>query len=291
MGRKKKQETVASKNLAVGIVFIVVIGLLIAGSVMLKVFDLVRRSSYDGSHRYTIAVANDTSGSSDKNYIVSFVPENNSITVLVVNEIQKDGDTTKIVNAQTVGKYVGIPIDSIVFAKNSPITEFDTDNKKVDSLLQNIIFSYPSLTTQMTVLDVMRVFFFAKTVPPSSVHIEELEPSIEEAALDKKVAVLFEDSAISSEKQSVQIINGTDISGFGSRLARIVSNAGGNVVSVISSKEEIESSEIHYTGEKPSYTAKKFARLLRIRLVSVQDTGISDIIIKIGKDKKDSSLF
>ena len=291
MGRKKKQETVITNNLAVGILFCLFIAVLLLGSAMLKIFDLVRRSSYDGVHRYTMAVVDDTTGLEDEIRVVSFSPDTTTITVLALSELQKQGDTTRVVTGENVGRYLGIPIDAHIVGKNTSLLSYKSDEKKVDTLLENIIWSFRKVSTRLTILDVARLYMYTKTMSPSSIRVEELGVGLDDTEIDKLSSELFVDNEVLAEKHSIQIINGTAVSGLGNRFARIVSNMGGNVVSVIGSSEELDNSEIAYTTEEIPYTAKKLARVFSIKLTKVQDTGISDIIVRIGKDKANTNAF
>lgn len=248
---------------------------------LLKIFDLVRRSSFDGRHHYTIAV-DGTDSSKEEIILLAFSPDSSSATVV---------KAPRGISLKDMGKSLGIPIDAYLITRKDYVSLGD-DYKDISSFTNNAAIHYNDEKTTATILDLARLWLFSKGVSPASIKVIDLSDQADDPQLDKTVAPIFSDTTIVNEKLSIQIINATDTSGVGSRLARYITNAGGNVVSVTSLQDasEKETSSIEYSGES-SYTVKKLEKLLGIKAAHVQNTGLSDIIIQIGKDRATSTIF
>lgn len=283
MALRTHRET-PNNNLTIGILFCLFVVVLLIGSVSLKIFDLVRRSVFNGHERFTVAVSD--FGGSDTVTIISFVPKASTAYSISVPKFYKKGENTRVVNAQNVYKLMGMLQDSWVTPKKEKQITLEKP-QDVRELTTGMVLHYPNLSTNLTVLDVLRLFVASQTITSASVKKETLEENLEDSEIDKISQGLFLDEVITSEKKSIEVVNGTEIPGLGNRVARSITNSGGNVVVVTSSQEEIAKSEIQYSLEE-SYTASKLSEVLGIPLVKMKDGGISDIVIRIGKDKAES---
>lgn len=92
------------------------------------------------------------------------------------------------------------------------------------------------------------------------------------------------------EKISIAIVNGTGVAGLGNRIARLITNIGGNVVSVSTSDNLISDSEILYSKEN-NYTARRIAQILSFKINNKDNMDISDVTIFIGKNNLSNLLF
>lgn len=245
------------------ITFFVLVGLLLLGSVLVKLATVIEKSHFDGVHRFTVEFT-----TKDKSFakVVSFAPDTRSISIITIS------------NAQAVpytGKFLGVPIDAKV--KNS------RQEKDVALELQSLLFTYGSFETTLTPIDILRLWLFAKEVPNSSVATREISSFLDGASIDKISSNLFVDYTLSQENISIQIINATQVSGLGNRLARLITNMGGNVVSVVSKDESIKQSTISYNTKK-TYTLQKLEKVLGFQSKILEEKGIADIILTIGED-------
>lgn len=276
--RKKSKKT---GNLRLAVIFGILVFLLILCSLIIKFFSVLSKSSFDGEHRFTVSVANNGLPSI---LVLSFAPDNNSISFLKVKGFN---------NQKSIGKFLKIPIDgSIKFRKQIDFLEKEDG---VESILRNSLVNLNSIDTDLTFIDLIRLWYFVKTQPSHVIISKELEDLSkkgvnQEYAIDKLSSKLFSDYTVLSEKLTIQIVNGTNISGLGNRLARFISNNGGNVVSVLTSEKDLEKSQILYNGEL-FYTYKRLYKILGFPLEKSQSVVISDVIIIIGKDSKDSPIF
>lgn len=278
--KKKKSEASKKSNLKLVFLFCLFIGLLVLGSIALKIIFLIAQSKYDGVHRFTITVAAPQNKGDKKSIaIYSFAPDAKNITVLSLK-----GD---IVHESLIGRYVGLPIDAQI-AFSRPLSD------SPDGVLLASLERFDT-KTNLTIIDILRLFLYTKSVPAHSVIQKELitdtkEKSLDEGEIDRIVAPLFIDAAIAQERMSIQIINGTDTPGLANRLGRVLTNMGANVIAVSTSEPILPKSIIEYYGEK-NYTVEKIMKIFGFTPRNVQKPGISDIIIKLGKDNADPRAF
>ncbi len=265
MARKKKDE---SKNTRVGIYFFILILGIIFISLVLKGLVIVKNSRFIDDGRFNFLISNDK-----ENEIVSFLPQNHSISILKI-----DGNT------ENVYKFLEIPLDGEIRSSSLAL------NKPTSSIISDILFSFKNIKTNFTILDLFRIFVFTKTTSPDNFTLRTVSTDLDEAALDKISLTLFSDPKIADENLSIEIVNGTEEYGVGNRLARLVSNISGNVVLVSNSQNQEDKSRILYSGEK-TYTVRRLERLLGFELIESRSQSLADITIRIGKNYKNLSNF
>lgn len=276
MKRKSKNEN-EGQNIKLAFIFFILITSLIIGSLVFKAGLLVKKSKFDGQHRFTAAFLKKNNPDGIK--VFSFAPDTKTISIL---SIDKKAYPLKP-ELLDMEKYLGIPIDG--FVNLDAIDKTKVQN--VDSILQKTIFNFNKVKTNLTIIDFIRLWFFARTIPSRAVTIEEINSAIEDGQLDKISNSLFNDNTLLQENQSIQVINATDIAGLGSRLSRFLGNMGGSVVSVSTPKKNSDDSKIVYFGKK-TYTVEHLGKILGFKIIDggkdQQNESISDMVIIIGKD-------
>lgn len=265
MGRKKKDQ---GKNTKIGIYFFVFILGIIFISLLFKGFLIVKDSKFQDDSRFNFLISNNT-----ESEVVSFLPQNHSISVLKVEG-----------NVENIHKFLEIPLDGEV---RSALLDL---GKPVPSVISNIFFGFKNIKTNFTVLDLFRIFLFTKTTSPGNFTLRTVSANLDEAALDKISLILFSDPKIADENLSVEIINATAEYGAGNRLARLITNISGNVVLVSTSQNMQGKSVILYKGKK-SYTLERLSKLLGFEVMENKSQSLADITIQIGKDYKNLSIF
>lgn len=270
--RKKRAKI---KSLTVAKVFAIIVSFLLAISLAFRVATIIAQSSFDGTHRFTVAIAADNDRSIA---VISFSPQKRAISHLSVS-----ADTS--LAAAKIGKALKIPIDGVV--TDAPTISLDGDEKR---LMFGLLTSYGSLKTKLTILDLLRLFLFAQSVPRANVVDRQLLLPSDDAAVDALAEPLFADEAIVEEKATIAIVNGTEVAGLGALAARLVANMGGNVVSVTSKKEQVTVSQI-INHKEQSYTYERLAKVLGFGKLTQKEEGISDITIVIGRDSEVQSVF
>ncbi len=269
MGRKKRRENKDNLNLV--IIFCIFVFFLVFISLSVKIISIIGRSSFDGNHRFTISIGKHNSNMSTE--IVSVSPETQVMTHIAIPNLT-------ISQAQ---KRLEIPIDGEIVYSNGDKIGTNTDFGKA-------IINYNSISTNLTIIDLIRLWLVVKTIPASNQKEIVFDSQESDLVLDKMSYSLLSDYSVIKEKLSIQIVNGTDISGLGTRLARFITNMGGNVVEVSTSDNSISKSQITSI-EGMSYTASKLSKVLNFPLEKNKKGGVSDIVIIIGKDKLQSFVF
>lgn len=268
-------------------IFCLLVFFLVVISIISKLILFIADSSFDGKHNFTVMLYESdikNQNAQSKTMIVSFAPDIQSISVLEVRGDTKQSD---------LGKTLEIPIDgTMIFSHGDNF--FNGQRDKIESMLQKAIFKRQDVNTKLTIIDLARLWFFTRSIPEQSIVSKELVLSPEGASpseelIDKISSQFFVDYTLSTEKVSIQIINGTDVLGLGNRLARLVSNMGGNVVSVSTADKGLDTSEILYL--ENTYTLNRLSKILGFKTSKMTEMAISDITIKIGKDSLSSLVF
>lgn len=261
---RKKKEIKTGRGLRTLVIYGGFVFVLILISLTLRLFYLIGQSKFDGQHRFTMVI-----GETSKVLgVLSFEPTTSSLSLLTFS-----GNSN--LSFSNFSRKLGVIPDGYVKSR------YNLDlNGTIPSILQSFIFNSSSVSTNVNFYDLIRLYLYANKVPVSSIVVEEAT----------EVPFLLADSAISAENVSVQIVNAAGQSGLGSRLERVISNLGGNVVSVKTALVNQPASKIQYYGEE-TYTLKKLKRLLPIKSEVLGKEDIARIIIIIGEDNKDTSLF
>lgn len=272
MGRKKEKKE-RKGNLRLAFFFSLFVTLLILLSLSFKAAAVVLQSKFDGEHRFTIVLNN-----ADKEKgvnVVSFAPDAKTMSILVLR-----GD----IDPKDTAYYLGVPIDATIQTEKS----YESINTDVSGTLQEFFFTFPLLQTGMNIVDMGRLWFFARSVPAHNIVVQEASiytdvDSEKELLIDKLSTQLFTDFVLSSERQSIHVVNASGVPGIGNKFARMISNSGGIVVSVTTGDEIVDTSTVSYVGES-SYTVNRLKKLVKGRAEPMQKRGISDIILTIGKE-------
>ena len=264
MVKMKSKKKGKSNNLKPAFYFGLLIFFIILVSVTFKVFELFGSSKYDGANRFTVAIIK-----ADVIDVISVSPKEKSLTKIEINKTNPD----------TLAE-LGIPIDQ----KAETSSGFYSG---AESYFAKMLSKKRSFETDLTIIDLIRLGFYSAGIDRDK--IIEKKFSVNDKEAKEAVSSLLKDPVVESEKVSIQIINATDTSGLGNRLAKLITNLGGSVVLVNSSKDINKNSKIIYKNN--SYTAQKLSKILNINLEKGNVSSISDIIIIIGEDKSDLSEF
>lgn len=257
MKRKKHQS-----KLNIAVIFCVLVFFLILISIIIKTLIVIKNSSFDGEHRFNVAIYQDRQIS-----VVSFSPGTHSISILnLKGKLQND----------TVNR-IGLPIDATVKADKMAI-----DKKNLALDMSKIVFHYDDKNTNLTIFDALKLWLFAKDVSKDFIYQRDAA-SDDSLTINSFASSFFIDSAIANEKTTIEIINATSAYGLANRLAILIANIGGDVVLVSSSDDPQNDSQILYTGDL-NYTVKRLSSFLGVKPVKASKRDISDVIIILGKD-------
>lgn len=265
---KKKAAPVVS-NTRIAVVFFVFLAFVVGISLTGKLIALIGASQFDDSRRFTLSITN---GKSTE--IMSFSPATKDVVIFKFDSDIKGADA---------GRLLKIPVDGEI---SQNFLDLDTN---VDKLFINTILNYGKIKTNLTVIDLIRLAVLAKTTPESAVSIKRVGDP-EGLDLNSLVGHLVSDLRVEKDNQTIKIINGAGVSGLGNRLARLITNMGGNVIIVATSDSPVSKSFISYIDNK-TYTVERLEKILGYKAIKGVDNTVSDITITIGEDKANASPF
>lgn len=301
-----RREASARFNLQIALWFGICIVLLVFLSLIFRFAFIARDSKFDGKHRFTIDVF---SIKTKEHSVISIEPLSSSASILQVSGAE----------SLNIGRILKFPVDGHITQNRQGNSQKLFRDKEISGsdiafVLVDSIINSRKMSSDLTIIDLFRLVISFFNLSSANIKVLSLVLPIADYETDKLLSSFFIDTTVSLENVSVQIVNGTEISGLGNRLARVISNSGGNIVSVITSTSPIKHSQINYIGKK-TYTAKRLSRLLSFPLFSldtqlitptpIQDVLIptpvipsetiqkpfSDIIIVIGEESSSSSAF
>lgn len=265
----KKQKQSRLNNTKIAIVFFVFLTFIIGISLIFKVAAIIRAGQFDDSKRFTLTITNGRNTE-----VMSLSPSSKNIVVFKLNNATPPAEA---------GKLLKIPIDGFIAYASLDL------NQKINVLFAKAIFNYNRLKTNLTIIDLFKIALFARSIPESSINIK-IARDTNGLALDKIISHLVSDAFIEKDNQTIQIINATAVSGLGNRLARLITNMGGDVIIVATENNLRKKSVISYI-DKKTYTVERLQKVLGYEAVREANNAISDITIIIGEDKINSAPF
>lgn len=214
--------------------------------------------------------------------------------------------------AETVQEFLGVPIDGWLGSKSdswliSPKQEnFLQEKNELTSwsrLLkpQELLNSYRNLETNLTFVDLVRLWFSAKFTRFDKIKFVDLESgsalttltladgtkvfAADQKTVDGLLVDLFKEQKIVQEHLTLEILNGTEKAGLANRLARLITNLGGDVVSVTNSQEKIGRCQIKGKNQAlESYTGQLLAKIYNCVKIANQTEARADLQVAIGQD-------
>ena len=232
-------------NIKFAYLFFAFIFSIITISFLIKGIMIVKESIYGSFERFNLKVSN-----LENDEIISFSQKLHAITVLKIKGGSKNTDLSQL---------VGIPIDG--FLKDS-----DLDlNSKPSSIISQSIFKRKNFKTNLTILDTLRLLLFTISVNENSIKEQSVSPWLSNFEIDKLLSRLFKDEYVERETDTIEIVNGADVLGLGNRLARLISNMGGDVVVVQTADKAQSQSQISYV--KKDYTVQRLGKFLGFRMI------------------------
>ena len=265
----RKQKESALSNTKIAIVFFAFLAFIVGISLIFKFTTLLRNGQFDDSRSFTLSITN-----GKNTQVVALSPDFKSITIFKLN-----GD----IKSEEAGRLLEIPIDGIISSDSLDL------NQKINSLFFKAIINYNKLKTKLTIIDFLRIIIFARTVPESSINIVIVGDG-GELGSNGIVGNLVNDSSIENDHKTIQVINGTGVNGLGNRLAKLITNMGGNVILVVTENNPIKKSMITYI-DKKTYTVERLQKVLGYRAIKEPNNTMSDITIIIGEDSVNSAPF
>lgn len=250
----------SDSSLRIALVFFMSILLLIAGGFLLKLFLVLRASTFDGVHQYILEVDE----SKTKGALIAFNPSMNTVTVLhVAGKVDS-----------TFGKYLDVPVDGFAEMSAFPATPSE--------LIARLLL-HARDEKGITIIDKLRLLLFVNGLKNSDFKESSLQLPVDSSTTEKLLPSLFLDNTLYSDNESISVINATGEPGLASKIAHELSVIGMNVVSVTTSSKEQDKTSISALRTN-TYTVARIEHLFHISATTLNKQGISDITITIGKD-------
>ncbi len=258
--KEKREQGV--NNARIAVIFFVFLAFVVGLSLIFKIIGVIGDGKFDSEKRFNLVIANkkDTE-------VMSFSSSKN----LAIFRLNKN------INSLDTGRLLEIPIDGFIESKNLDL------NQKVNSLFFKSALNYQHLKTNLTIIDLFKLYFSTMGVADGDIITKKVGYQMEGAEIDKILNRLVADELIEKDNQTIQVVNGTDIIGLGNRLARLITNMGGDVIIVATSDSPKKKSVISYMNNK-TYTVKRLEKVLGYPAVQEDSNAISDISIIIGED-------
>jgi hypothetical protein len=265
---KKKESRL--RNTKIAIIFFVFLAFFVSLSLIFKIVLIVRNGQFDESKRFNLTISNNKTLE-----VVSLSGSSKTITLFKLN-----GN----IGSKEAGQLLEIPIDGFIVSSSLDLSQ------RPDSLFLKSIFNAKTLQTNLTIIDLLKLMIFSKSIPSGLVNTKSISIDITPSESDKIVGHLVTDELIEKDNQTIQVINGTNIGGLGNRLARFLTNMGGDVIIVATGNRPKKDSTISYIDQK-TYTVERLQKVLGYPAIKEENNAISDITITIGEDEVDSAPF
>jgi hypothetical protein len=269
----KKSAHPDNKSLKTVFLYLAIVFVIICISLAIKVFYIFQQSKFDPAHEFALVIVQHN----NVKEIIAFHPETSAISLLQIED--------QNLPYATLAKDYGIATDGYIEDQ-----EEINANSDITALLWASIMHTTTWQSNLTVLDKLRLIFFAKNVSINNKSIEQVSLIKKTPDLNTVIATALNDQDIASENVTIQIVNATNVSGLGQRLGKVLTNMGANVVDVSSSQKTQQKSTIAYFGND-TYTVDHLQKILGIEASKIIKQTIADIIITIGTDKKNTTEF
>jgi hypothetical protein len=272
MKQKISEKVPVKSSLRTLVLFCVVVGAVLILSVCYRIFLLVKNSKFDGASGFIVAMVQD-----DRKKANLFVFDPAGERVATVHVIDQEAHT----HLQQV---LAVPVDAVITRKNV------SDQAVFPLAFASYRLYDPKEHTDLSILDAVRLWWLFRSIPERD-RTEGIVTLPEQAEdLDAALGSLFLDTKLEDEKRTIAIVNGTGISGLGSRLERLLSRIGGSVISITTAHQTVPHSRILYYGER-SYTVERLSRILSYPVVEESGSNVSDIVIEIGNDEQRTTKY
>lgn len=246
--------------------FLLVVGIFIVLSLVLRFIFIYQSSTYSTSS-FSVLV------NAKKPFIVSYDKNQKKLTFLSLEKI----NNTKLKESILLG----VPIDGEIKSESMSPEKY----LSIGTIASQLFAPWNYRYSDMTILDSVKLALFASSIPSKDVsHLSLFVNSEGERAgvTNEQIYNTFKDSDLLDEQNSIEIINGTDITGLAGMVGEVLKNAGANIVSIRSSENVVNST---ITASKNSKSMERVTHLLGVPAsVDENFVGVSDIRIVLGSD-------
>lgn len=198
---------------------------------------------------------------------------------------------------QTIEEGLAVPIDGWVLAGD--FKDFNGDAKRYFS--QALILTLKEKTkTDLTLWDLFRLWWHSRRVKTNHVNNLDMEKQSiwkEEELADQSIVLIpkdedldllmqrfFSDPGIKKESLAIEILNGTSYPYLAQRAGRIISNIGGEIISLGNRERGGASCLVEGKKEKRDlYTVNRIKNIFGCQWREVEEGGKADVTLTVGE--------
>jgi LytR cell envelope-related transcriptional attenuator len=263
----------SNKSLKTFYLYTIFVLLIIGIALLIKGFYIIQQSKFDASHLFTIAITEQN----NVKEIISFHPQTPAVSVLTIQN--------KDVRYSFLPKEYGIITDGYI-----QVDKNENNLSDASALLWSSVIHSATWQSNLTLFDKIRLLFLIKNITTNNRIIENITLTSQGSPQNITLINALTDQDLAAENISIQIINATNVSGLGQRLARVLTNLGANVIDISNAQNNQKKTTIAYYGNK-SYTLNRIQKLLDDPVNKLYKQPIADIVITIGADKANTEDF
>lgn len=239
--------------------------IIIVGAIFVKVFLVVKNSTFN-TNAYNILVVTDSV------YIIGANKNDKRITVLRTDSEIKDPKKSRLLK---YGLDVGIPFRGMIEFEKGERNNISPDIFSLTSVL-DMVNNDRVERYNVGIVDLLRFYWITLRAPKENLITLEASDTGRNQLFE-----IFRDEEIINRKISIEVINGTGINGLGNKFSIMLTNAGYNIISVITREEILNSLVVSHTKNK---ITKRLSSDLGFDTLFEDKRGIADISILIGQD-------
>ena len=271
--------------------------LLILGGVVFKISRSAAKSVWDGQSQLNLALNPSLAG--QPVLIAAFNPEEKLVNIFLipagtfietihgygpcrVESVYRLGELNKKGSELFQGslqEYLGIPVDAFASISNF---EFPISNETKNSLSELLVGLLKSGKTNLTKWDVIRLWWSLRNIRQDKVNLVDLGQTsasqevdlldgtkankIDTERLESIMSQFFVDKKLKQEDLTVAVLNGTNHAGLANKVATLIKNIGGQVMTVGDTEngqgESLRQCQIKSEKKyKNSYTVRKLSHV------------------------------
>lgn len=254
-------------------IFLILVIVLIGAFLIFRGAKLIQESTFK-KQAFTLLIL------SQKSYVVAV---NNSTKTLAILSLEKDREKLSTRNKLKNSILLGIPINALIVYKNNyRFSDFDKEFFSFKNITSVAFDSFQHKLIDANALDIFKIYFSAKTVKEMNRAQLSVDSLSELQNKESLITNTFSNRIIFNEKNSIEVINRANVDGLATRVAKMLTHVGFNVIS-ITSADEIPASKMIFRIDANN-TTDELVQFFPVFSERKKDTGIADITIILGKD-------
>lgn len=320
--RKKKGKKDNFPRLRVSYIAKLLLALVIIGFLAIG-FWFYSQREWDSEERITVVIQVESYEAYEAQvFVFSYLPSQNTISLVSLPSDLKieavgdfgywrvsslfdlgnlEGDGGELL-VRSVSRYLGTEIEGWIKSKEVLLIDSSSVRKNLKRLIQQSFIG--SANSNLSLWDRLALFVSIGKVNSSGLKFIDLsnksflysDPQPDGSSLllsnpdelDNISVQLFGEPKFIEEGLSVAVFNGTNHSGLGNRVGRLLQNMEVEVVAVADNKELIDETKILAASEEVagSFTVEKLVKLVNANSVVVEDTSSerAEVILVLGED-------